>query len=137
MIPQLTYFTVSVAVLEFTLPAALDTTQRYFRPLNVDDMVKLNVAVLEPVDEQFVQVVPSLLHCHWYFNSKPEAATVSFTSAPFAAVTDLGWVAIFGLVISVTVAALEFTLPAALDTTQRYLRPLNADVMGKLNVAVL
>ena len=81
---------VMVAIELVVVPALLDTMQRYFRPLNTADMVKLNVALLYPVDEQLFQVFPSLLHCHWYFSPVPEAATVSLTVVPTVAVTDFG-----------------------------------------------
>ena len=56
--------TVSFAALEVVLPAVLLTTQRYCR-LFIDAVAeKLKVAVLYPVDLQFVHVLPFVLYCH-------------------------------------------------------------------------
>ena len=57
--------TVSFAALEVTLPAAFVTTQRYCRLFSDATAVKLKVAVLYPVDLQFVHVLPFVLYCHW------------------------------------------------------------------------
>ena len=59
--------TVSVAGSLVTLPAALETMQRYFRPLKPAVAVKLMDLVLYPVLVLFFQVAPpSVLNCHWY-----------------------------------------------------------------------
>ena len=58
------YFTVSFAALEVVLPLALVTTQRYCRLFSDAAAEKLKVAVLYPVDLQFVHVLPFVLYCH-------------------------------------------------------------------------
>ena len=59
------YFTVSFAAEEVVLPLAFVTTQRYCRLFSDATAVKLKVAVLYPVDLQFVHVLPFVLYCHW------------------------------------------------------------------------
>ena len=56
--------TVSFAALEVVLPLAFVTTQRYCRLFSDATAEKLKVAVLYPVDLQFVHVLPFVLYCH-------------------------------------------------------------------------
>ena len=62
--PLLPQLTVSVAAEEFVSPLALLTTQRYCLPFSVAVALKLKVAVLYPVDLQFVHVLPFVLYYH-------------------------------------------------------------------------
>ena len=63
--------TVSVAAEEVVSPPALLTLQRYCLPFSDAVALKLKVAVLYPVDLQFVHVVPLSEYCHWYFRLPP------------------------------------------------------------------
>ena len=59
-------------------------------------------------------VTPEVPRYHWKVGEVPEAATVRVVVPPLLIVTDEGWVVIAGGEITVTVAAFELALPAAL-----------------------
>ena len=130
--------TVSVAGLLVTLPAALEAMQRYFRPLKPALAVKVMVSVLQPALVLSCQVTPpSVLYCHWYWSPSPLASRVSVTLFPAWTLTSFGCVVIDGFVITVRMAGSLVTLPAALETIQRYLRPLKPALTLKVMEDVL
>jgi hypothetical protein len=61
-------------------------------------------------------VTPEFPTYHWYVGEVPDADTLNVAVVPLLIVTEAGWAVIAGAVMTVAVAAVEFAVPAALDT---------------------
>ena len=85
-------------------------------PVSAAEVVKRKVVEVAPATSD--QFVPSVLTCHWRLGiGEPLAAAVKLAVVPVVTVVSDGWVETTGIVLTVKIAALVVTLPAALVNT--------------------